>query len=153
VWGRLPWSQYGNTGLSYDDNLFNVFRPAVPSVKRKIPALPLCKMEHLSLKMYHNTTRKNSQNRRCAPTFVIAEAQKAHFVVWKRIGFVNPMFADFVKMTLTRVSGHWLWLKSSHSLQNVTRVELPSFLSVTRFESFTPVTLPLVIDTPLKLKD
>jgi len=33
------------------------------------------------------------------------------------------MLGDFVKLTLTRVSSHWLWLESSQSVKNVTRIE------------------------------
>ena len=33
--------------------------------------------------------------------------------------------SDFIK--ITRVSSRWLWLESSHSVKNVTRVESPSF--------------------------
>jgi len=38
--------------------------PAGPSVKSKVSALPPCLAEHLILKMYHNTTRRHSQNQR-----------------------------------------------------------------------------------------
>ena len=31
--------------------------------------------------------------------------------------FVDQRLWDFAKMTLTRVSSHWLWLKSSHSVK------------------------------------
>ena len=43
----------------------------------------------------------------------------------KRTGFVHQELRDFVKMTL--FSSHWLWLESSHSVKNVTRVESPFF--------------------------
>jgi len=49
--------------------------------------------------------------------------KKANFLVCKLTGFVNQTFADFVKMILARVSSHWLWLESSLSAKNVTRVE------------------------------
>jgi len=34
---------------------------------------------------------------------IITEAQKAHFLVCKRTGFVNEEFGYYVKITLTRV--------------------------------------------------
>ena len=45
----------------------------------------------------------------------------------KGTGFVHQELRDFVKVTLTRVSSHWLWLESSHSVKNVTRVVSPVF--------------------------
>jgi len=45
---------------------------------------------------------------------IITEAKNAHSFVYKRTGFVHQELRDFVKMTLTQVSSHWL---------NVTRVE------------------------------
>ena len=49
-------------------------------------------------------------------------------------GFVHHRLRYFVKMTLTRVSSHWLW-KSSHSVKNVTRVDSPSFLNLLEWSS------------------
>jgi len=48
---------------------------------------------------------------------IITEAKKVHFFVCKLIGSLSNMFRDFVKMTLTRVSNHCLWLESHHSVQ------------------------------------
>jgi len=47
---------------------------------------------------------------------IITEAKYAHFFVRKRTGFVRQRLRDFVKMTLTRISSHCIWLKSSHHL-------------------------------------
>ena len=69
----------------------------------------------------------DSQSRKFPPILVITEAKNPYFFVWKRTGFVHQELRDFVKMTLTRVSSHWLWLESSQSVKNVTRVELPFF--------------------------
>jgi len=44
-----------------------------------------------------------SQNRKFAFILIIAVAQKAHFFVCKRTGFVNHMFEDFAKITLPRI--------------------------------------------------
>ena len=71
----------------------------------------------------------------------------------------NPGFKTFPRIgntALTRVPSHWLWLESSHSVKNVTRVdsshhfdqrdssrlELPNI--VTRLESLTWITLSLI---------
>ena len=35
----------------------------------------------------------------------------------------QQVFGDFLKMTLTRVTSHLIWLESSHLIKNVTRVE------------------------------
>jgi len=69
----------------------------------------------------------DSQNRKFAPILNITEAKNAHFFVCKRTGFTHQRLKEFVNMTLTRVSSHWLWHESSHSVKNVTRVESPSF--------------------------
>jgi len=59
---------------------------------------------------------------------MITEAKYANFFMRKRTGFVHEELRDFVKMILTRVSSHWLWLESSHYVKNVTRVESSHWL-------------------------
>jgi len=49
-----------------------------------------------------------SQKRKFAPIMIIPKAQKAHFFACRRTGFVNQVFGDFVKMTLTCVPSPWL---------------------------------------------
>jgi len=65
----------------------------------------------------------DKQNRKYTPVLIITEAKNAHFFVCKRTGFVHEELKDFVKMTLTLVSSHWMWLETSHSVKNVTRIE------------------------------
>jgi len=48
---------------------------------------------------------------------IITEAKNARFFVCKQTGFVYQEIRDFVKMTLTRFSSHWLWLESSPNHQ------------------------------------
>jgi len=69
---------------------------------------------------------------------------------------VSNFFPRIGNTTLTRVPSHWLWLESSHSVKNVTRVdsshhfsqrgssrlELPKI--VTRVEPLTWITLSLI---------
>jgi len=65
----------------------------------------------------------------------------AQFFVCKRSEFVHQELRDFVKMTLIRVSSHWLWLESSRVILRKTWLEcsrVPVFLNVTRFESDWP---------------
>ena len=50
------------------------------------------------------TARRHSQNKNVSLTLIITEAIKAHFFVCKQTDFVNQMFGNFVKMTLTRVN-------------------------------------------------
>jgi len=67
-----------------------------------------------------------SRGSKINPTLkVCAHNRVAH--ASKRTGFVHQELRDFVKMTLSRVSSHWLWLKSSDSVKNLTRVESPFF--------------------------
>ena len=56
----------------------------------------------------------DSQNRKFVPIFIITEAKKAYIFLCKRTESVNQMFGDFVKMTLTPVSSHWMQLEWSH---------------------------------------
>jgi len=55
------------------------------------------------LKMYHNKTRRHNQNRKFVPILIITEAQTVPFFVSKWAGFVQQIFGDYAKMTLTRV--------------------------------------------------
>jgi len=67
---------------------------------------------------------------------IITEAKHALFFKRTRSGFVYQELRDFVKMTLTRVSSHWLWLESSHSVKNVSRVESPFYSTCRVIESW-----------------
>ena len=61
--------------------------------------------------------------------------------VCKRTGFVHHMLREFVKMTLTWVSSHWLWLELSRVILCKTWLEsswVTNFLKVTRVESESP---------------
>jgi len=98
----------------------------------------------------YSIERLERQNKRFASILIITEWKNAHFFVGKPTGFVHEELRDFVKMTLTRVSSHLLWLDSSHSVKNVTRVESPFFSawlesspshSTSWLESLTRVTL------------
>ena len=75
----------------------------------------------------YSITRLESQNRKFAPILIITGPKNDHFFVCKQTGFVNQRLWDFAKMILFRVSIHWLWLESSHSVKNATRVESLSF--------------------------
>jgi len=96
-----------------------------PLNESKVSGLPLQVGDIWSLKC--SAARLDRQNRKFPPILIIAEAKNAHFFVCKRTGFVHQELRDFVKMTLTRVSSHWVWLESSHFVKNVTRVESPFF--------------------------
>ena len=128
IWGRLHWSQYANT-TSDQDNVFKMYC-AVMALQWKTKS-------QLYLRGKWNTWYSkciitpwgvesgHSQNGKSAPILIITEAQKANLFVCKRTGLVNEMLKEFVKMTLTWVWSHWLWLESGHSVKNVTRVESP----------------------------
>jgi len=72
---------------------------------------------------------------------ITTEAKNAHFFKCTQSGFVYQELRDFVEMSLTRVSSHWLWFESS--LLNVTRFVSESPKIVTGVELLTWVTLPL----------
>jgi len=76
------------------------------------------------------------QNRKFPPIWIITEAKNAYFFVCKRTGFVHQELRDFVKMTLTRVSSHWLWLESS---QVILWKTWPESSLVSIFLNVTPV--------------
>jgi len=54
---------------------------------------------------------------------IITEAKNAYFFVCKRTGFIHQELRDFVKMTPTRVSSHWLWLDSFCEKRDSSRVK------------------------------
>ena len=107
----------------------------------------------------YSITRLESQNRKFAPILIITGPKNDHFFVCKQTGFVNQRLWDFAKMTLTRVSSHWLWfessrvilwktwLESSHHLSQCdsSRVRVTKNRDSSRFESMTRVTLSLPI--------
>ena len=69
----------------------------------------------------------DSQNRKFPQSWSSLKQTNTHFFVFKQTGFAQQELRGFVKMTLNRVSSHWLWLESIHSVINVTRVESPFF--------------------------
>ena len=73
--------------------------------------------------------RLDKQHRKFATILIITEAKIALFFKCTRSGFVYQKLRDFVKMTLTRVSSHCLWLELSHSVKNVTRLESSNHFS------------------------
>jgi len=60
---------------------------------------------------------RHSQNRKLVPKYYscATEGKKNFLCVQTITGFVNQIFRDYVKMNVTRVSSHWLWLESSQS--------------------------------------
>ena len=64
----------------------------------------------------YSIKRLESQNRKFVPISINAGPKNDHFFVCKQTGFVNQRLWGFEKMTLIRVSSHWLWLESSHHL-------------------------------------
>ena len=99
---------------------------SIPSLKSKSQVYLCASYEYLTLIGY-SIIRLESQNRKFALILIITGPKNDHFFVCKQTGFVDQRLWDFAKMTLTRVSRHWLWLESSHSVKNVTWVESPSF--------------------------
>jgi len=64
----------------------------------------------------YSITRLESQNRKFAAILIITGPKNDYFFVCKKLGLLIQRLWDFAKMTLTRVSSHWLWLDSSHHL-------------------------------------
>ena len=95
----------------------NILCPVVPSVKEKSHVYLCASWDAWSLKC--NMERLDRQNRKFAPILITTEAKNAHFFKCTRSGFIYQEIRDFVKMTLTRVS--------SHFVKNVTRVEWTFF--------------------------
>ena len=134
----------------------SILCPSGPTVKANLrsTSVQVMNTSHLG----YSITRLESQNRKFAPISIITGPKNDHFFVCKQTGFVNQRLWDFANMTLTRVSSHWLWLESSHSVKNVTRVESGHHLSQcdssrvrvtknrdsSRVESLTRVTLSLM---------
>ena len=113
----------------------SVLCPSGPLVKSKSQVYLCASYEYLTLG--YSITRLESQNRKFAPILIITGPKNDHFCVCKQTGFVDQRLSDFAKMTLTRVSSHWLWLESIRVtiFLNVTRVESESPKIVTRFNS------------------
>jgi len=91
-----------------------------PQWKRSLRSASKNVGETWYLKMQHSTTRQAKQK---ISLKIINKAKSGHFFVCKWIGFVHQELRAFVKMPLTRVWSHWLWLEPSPSVKNVTRVE------------------------------
>jgi len=92
--------------------------------------------DHQAQAQQHTTRSRRGQRAQSVTTETLRQywnkrhwGKKSHSIECKLTLFVAQTFQDFAKMTLTQVSSHWLWLESSHSVKNVTRVELesPSF--------------------------
>ena len=157
IWVPLPWSRYANTTLNHDNVFVNTLCSADASVKAKSQVSLDASWGHLILKMQHSTTRQAKQ--KISANIDHHWNKNCSFFVGKRTGFVHQKLRDFVKMTLTRVSSHWLWLESSYSVKNVTgvesshnfsqhdlsRVRVTKNLDSSWVESLTRVTLSLVM--------
>jgi len=120
VWGPLPWSRYANTTLNHD-KMSIYYALLTPQWKQSLRSPSTQVGETWSSKC--SLARLDRQNRKLPPILIITEAKNAHFFVCKGTGFIHQELRDFVKTTLTRVSSHWVWLESSHSVKNVIRVE------------------------------
>jgi len=72
------------------------------SENQSLSSIPPWWVEHLTLKMYQNTTTRHSRNKKIAPILIITEAKKLISLCANEL-FVNQMFRDFVKLTLIRV--------------------------------------------------
>jgi len=119
---RLPLSRYANTWLDHDDVSIGLFcAHLAPQWKENLRPTSVQVMNTWPLE--YSITRLESQNRKFAPILIITGPKNDLFFVCKQTGFVDQRLWDFAKMTLNRVSSHWLWLESSHSVKNVTRVE------------------------------
>jgi len=134
VWGPLP--RYANATLKHDkDSIYCALLN--PQWKQSLTSNSVEVGDTWSLKC--SIAGLDRQIRNFAPILIITEAKNANFFMCKRTEFVHEELRDFVKMTLARLSSHWLWLESSHSVKNVTRFgSSHRFLNVTRVESETP---------------
>jgi len=121
----VSWSRNSNTALNHDK--VSIFCASTdPLVKAKSQ---VCASTQVGVtgSLKCSIAQPDSENRKFPPILIITEAKNPHFFVCKRTGFVLQELRDFVKTALTRVSSQWLWLESSYSVKNVTRVETPSF--------------------------
>jgi len=112
VCGRLPWSRYANTWFDHDDVSIGLYCALLaPQWKANLGSTSVQVMNTWLLG--YSITRLESQNRKFAPILIITAPKNGHFFVCKQTGFVDQRLWGFAKMTLTRVSSHWLWLESS----------------------------------------
>jgi len=140
-------------GDAVNCNSVNILCPADPSVKAKSQVYLSASCGKLILKMQHSTTRQAKQK---------ISANLDHH--WrKKCSFLSMhtnrvCLRDFVKMALTRVSSHWLWLESSRvilwktwldsshhfSQRDSSGVRVTKNRDSSRVESVTRVTLSLL---------
>jgi len=126
---RLPWSRYANSTINHNKVSIDCAL-LTPQWKQSIRTSSMQAGETWSLKC--SIARLYKQNRKFPPILIITEAKNGYLFVCTRTGYVHQELRDFAKRTLIRVSSHWLWLDSSHSVKNVTRVESESPKIVTR---------------------
>jgi len=140
VCGRLPLSRYANTWLDHDDVSIGLYCVLLaPQWNSNLRSTFVQVMNTWPLR--YRITRLESQNRKFAPILIINGPKNDHFFVCKQTGFVDQRLWDFAKMTLTRVSSHWLWLRSSRVILWKTWIESSRviiFLNMTRVESESP---------------
>jgi len=136
--GPLPWSRYAKTTLNHDK--VSIYCALLtPQWKQSLRSSFMQVWETWSLK--RSVARQDRQSRKFPPILIITEAKIAYFFVCKRTGFVHEELRYFVRMNLTRVSNHWLWLESSRVILWKTRLKsiwVTIFLSITRVESEWP---------------
>ena len=113
VWGPLP--RYANATLKHDkDSIYCALLN--PQWKQSLTSNSVEVGDTWSLKC--SIAGLDRQIRNFAPILIITEAKNANFFMCKRTEFVHEELRDFVKMTLARLSSHWLWLESSHWLES-----------------------------------
>ena len=128
VCGRLPLSWHANTWLDHGDVSVGLYCALLaPKWKANLRSTSVQVMNTWPSR--YSVTRLESQNRKFAAISIITGPKNDHFFVCKQTWFVDQRLWDFAKTTLTRVSSHWLWLESSHSVKNVTRIESSHHLS------------------------
>jgi len=155
VWGPLPWSRYAilHSTTRRCLSIYCVLLTPQWQQSLKSPSVHVGDTWCLTC----STVRLDSQNRKFGQILIITEAKNAQFFVWKRTGFVHQDLNDFVKMTLTPVSSHWLWLESSRVIlckaslesshhfcqRDSSRVRVTKNRDSSRVESLTRDTLSL----------
>jgi len=122
VCGLLPLSRYANTWLDHDDVSIGLYCALLaPQWKVNLRSTSVQVMNTWPLG--YSITRLERQNRKFAPILIITGPKNDHFFVCKQTGLVSQRLWDFAKMTLTRVSSHWLWLESSRVILCKTWLE------------------------------
>ena len=115
----------------------SILCPSVPSVKSKSQVYFCASYEYLTLRISHNTTWKSKQKICTNFDHYRTKEQKMIISLYaNELGLSIRGSEILQKITLTRVSSHWLWLNSVESFcekRDSSRVAI--FLNVTRVES------------------